>query len=128
MIDNLYETNFNLFAATHYDNPSCLDSSEFDDDLKRIKYLKRLFRKYEQTGVLRERLILNHLTVLYNVFYHEAMTKMLCYRLEDHMEQLKPFLIYLSYWPAAIYINEDKIIYDSNVEMDQHVVDTLRKV
>jgi hypothetical protein len=64
-IDN---DNFILFAAKHYENPQCYDSDEFYDDLKRFKYIKRLFGKYEESGELRERLILNHLIILYNVF------------------------------------------------------------
>ena len=63
MYENLTEENFMLFAAKYYENPHCTDLLEFHDDLKRIRYLKRLFKKYEQTGELKERLILNHLLV-----------------------------------------------------------------
>ena len=78
--DILNENNFILFAAKHYDNPQCHDTTEFFDDLKRFKYLKRLFSKYEEHGELKERLILNHLIILYNVF-GVSTTKMLLYKL-----------------------------------------------
>ena len=67
-MQQLDDTNFMLYAAAHYDNPQCYDTDEFYDDLKRFKYLKRLLNRYKETGELKERLILNHLTVIYNVF------------------------------------------------------------
>ena len=88
MFDKLDDTNFMLFAAKYYDNPNCLGIEEFEADLNRIKYIKRLFRKYKDGGELRERLILNHLIVLYNVFYHEACTKILCLKCPIKIEFL----------------------------------------
>mgnify|MGYP006251878411 FL=1 len=70
MFETLDDSNFMLFAAKYYDNPSCVDTNEFEDDLSRIKYIKRLFRKYKDTGELRERLIFNHLIVLYLSLIH----------------------------------------------------------
>ena len=99
---NLTDENFYLFAAKYYDNPQCIETEEFDDDLKRIRYLKRLFRKYKQTGELKDRLILNHLVVLYNVFVPEAATRMLCLKLSDELDMVKPFLLLLGYWPDKI--------------------------
>ena len=71
MFENLNESNFQLFAMKNYTNPNCTDMLEFYDDLKRIGYLKRLFRKYKETGELKDRLIINHLLVLYNTFEQE---------------------------------------------------------
>ena len=68
MIDNLTEKNFLLFAAKYYDDPNCTDLLEFQQDLDRIKYIKRLLKRYQDNCDLKERLILNHLVVLYNVF------------------------------------------------------------
>ncbi len=130
MFETLDDSNFMLFAAKHYDNPSCVESAEFEDDLSRIKYIKRLFRKYKDTNELRERLIFNHLIVLYNVFPHQQCTRMLCFKLYDYLSYLKPFLIQLNYWPKlvdAVGINSIVII-DSDISMDQYIVDKIRKI
>lgn len=122
--------NFGVFAAKYYDNPDCLDVLEFQDDLNRIKYLKRLFKKYNDTGVLKERLIINHLIVLYNVFEHEACTKMLSFKLINYLPYLKPFLEFLNYWPNRIegLGAEDLVITTEEVESDEIIVKTLRKI
>lgn len=125
-IDRIDDTNFILFAAKHYDNAQCHNTEEFLDDLKRFKYIKRLFSKYEETGELRERLILNHITILYNVFGPEA-TKMLFYKLEGYYSSLKPFLVLLNRMPDRIAVN-DSIIYSSDIVMDPIIIDTLRKI
>ena len=75
-IDRLTEENFLLFAARHYDNPSCIDVTEFEDDLNTLKYIKRLLTRYQESGELKERLILNHLNLLNNLFGPEATVKM----------------------------------------------------
>tara|TARA_Y100000034_G_scaffold136371_1_gene212448 strand:+ start:8233 stop:8580 length:348 start_codon:yes stop_codon:yes gene_type:complete len=108
---------FLLFAAQHYDNPHCEGIEEFHDDLKRIKYIKRLFKKYYNDGELRERLILNHLVILYNVFEAEALTKMLRYKLDEYESYLKPFLFYLNYWNT-----------NDTISMDLKIIDALRKI
>jgi len=122
--------NFGVFAAKYYDNPDCLDVLEFQDDLNRIKYLKRLFKKYNDTGVLKERLIINHLIVLYNVFEHEACTKMLSFKLINYLPYLKPFLEFLKYWPNRIegLGAEDLVITTEEVESDETIVKALRKI
>lgn len=130
MFENLDDSNFILFAAKYYDNPSCMDQLEFEEDLNRIKYLKRLFRKFEKKGELRERLILNHIIVLYNVFPHQACTRMLCFKLYEYLDLLKPFLVYLNYWPEKIPrvgINNEVII-DSDIGMNQKIIETLRNI
>lgn len=121
----LDDENFTLFAAKHYDNPQCYDSEEFYDDLKRFKYLKRLFGKYEESGELRERLILNHLIILYNVFGDTA-TKMLFYKLEDYYSYLVPFLVLLHRLPDRVNIG--KTVYTSDITLDMHIVEVLRKI
>ena len=129
MFDTIDDSNFMLFAAKFYDNPGAV-VLEFEDDLARIKYIKRLFSKYRDGKELRERLILNHIIVLYNVFEHQACTRMLSFRLYEYLEYLKPFLIYLGYWPDKVGpIGIDKnTLYDTDINMDVHIVAKLREI
>jgi len=119
LFNELNNDNFVLFASRHYNNNQCTDIEEFYEDLQRFKYLKRLFSRYER-GDLQERLILNHLIVVYNVFGIEAANKMVFYKIEEkHYSALKPFLIYLNYIKENDYID---------VPLDQNIVDKLRKL
>ena len=131
MFETLDDSNFILFAAKFYDNQNMMDAIEFEEDLNRIKYIKRLFSKYRDGKELRERLILNHIIILYNVFEHRACTRMLCFRLYEYLDFLKPFLVYLNYWPEnyiePIGVNKEKII-GSDVEMDNYIIEKLRKI
>ena len=112
--------NFKLFASQHYNNPECVDVEEFKQDLNRFKYLKRLLKRYELTGELQERLILNHLIVLYNVFGIKACNKMMWYKInEEHWHYIKPFLVFLHYLP------EDE---KNEVALDPYIVEVLRKL
>lgn len=126
--DNLDSSNFLLYAAKHYDNPQCFDTKDFYDDLKRFKYLKRLFNRYKETGELKERLIINHLQVLYNLFGSEATTRMLFFSLKKHHECLKPFLILFNTMPEIVKNIEGRDIFNSNIPMDTTVVEVLRKI
>lgn len=127
MFDILNESNFVLFAAKHYDNPQCHDTEEFFDDLKRFKYLRRLFGKYEDSGELKERLILNHIVILYNTFGPEA-TRMLFYKLNEYRGALKPFLLLLSRMPDSFLDYDGSTTLASDIRMDWFVVDKLRKI
>ena len=126
-IDN---SNFILFAAHFNDNPQCTDEAEFFDDLKRFKYLKRLFNKYQETGEIKERLVLNHLMILYNLFGGVGTTKMLFFKLRDYDSILKPFLILLDQLPEQIpgIGIRDELILTSDIDSDQHIVDVLRSI
>ncbi len=94
--NELNESNYMLFAIKFYDNPQAVTKEDFEDDLKRIKYIKRLLKRYKNTGELRVHLILNHLTVLFNVF-DEAAVPLLFYNLEEDLwSYLKSFLIFLN--------------------------------
>jgi len=87
-----------MFAIKHYDNPQAVGEKEFYDDMKRFKYLKRLFKKYSKTSVLKERLILNHIIVLQNVFGPEPVKVLLFYKInQEHWSLLKTFLVFLNY-------------------------------
>ena len=97
--DELNESNYLLFAIKFYDNPQAVTKDDFDDDLKRIKYIKRLLRRYKSTGELKVHLILNHLTVLFNVF-NDATVPLLFYNLErDLWSYTKSFLVFLNRLP-----------------------------
>ena len=123
------EKNFLLFAMQHYENPQCVEVEEFNDDLRKIKYIKRLFNQYHIEGTLKERLILNHLIVFYNVFPVKVATRILFLKLEEHFWPiLKTFLVYLHYMPEEKIesINGKEIIV-SDVPMDQLVIDRLRE-
>ncbi len=126
--ETLDNNNFLLYAAKHYDNPQCFDTREFYDDLKRFKYLKRLFNRYKETGDLKERLIINHLQVIYNLFGVEPSTRMLFLALKNHHDCLKPFLILFNTMPEIILDIEGKDIRNSDVPMDHNIVEVLRKI
>jgi hypothetical protein len=120
VFEELNEENFLLFAAKNYDNPQCLDVDEFYDDLSRFKYIKRLLRKYQQSGIVQERLVLNHIIVIYNVFGIEAANRMIFYKIEKELwPVLKTFLVYLNYLPE-----QDKV----EIPMDDYVISILRKI
>lgn len=103
MKDKLSPNNFVLYAMKMYSNPLCTGIDEFKEDIMRVKYIKRLLLKYKNNGELRERLILNHLIILQNVFGAEACTRILFYKLpKDLHSYLKTFLQYLQYLPVEI--------------------------
>lgn len=128
--EKLDETNFLLYAAKHYDNPHCYDTLEFYDDLNRFKYIKRLFNRYEETGELKDRLIVNHLTILYNIFGAEPTTRMLFLKLKGHYHMLKPFLVLMGYMPDVVQgIGiEGKNVVSSDIHMDEKIVEILRQI
>jgi hypothetical protein len=128
MFEDLNEDNFILYAMKAYNSPHCI-MSEFEGDLKRTKYLKRLFRRYKITKVLKERLILNHLILLYNVFGVEAATRILFFRVDEiDYDILKTFLIYLNYMPEKVKGIKGKDIHSSDILIDMNVAEVLRKI
>jgi hypothetical protein len=97
--DELNESNYLLFAIKFYDNPQAVTKEDFDEDLKRIRYIKKLLRKYKKDGILKSHLLLNHLTVLFNVF-NDAAIPLLFYNIEkDLWPSLKSFLLFLNRIP-----------------------------
>lgn len=102
MYEKITPANWLMFAMHNYDNPQCESEEEFLDDVKRFKYLKRLFKKYQETGELKERLILNHIIVLSNVFGIEASGILLFFKIDkDYWPALKTFMIYLHMIPET---------------------------
>mgnify|MGYP006921363410 CR=1 FL=1 len=120
------EENFVSFAMRHYDNDNCESVEEFNEDLQRVKYVKRLLNRYVETGELKERLVLNHIVLLYNVFGNAA-TDMLFHRLRGLEPQLKPFLVLLNRLPEKVDV-DGHVTHTSQFGMDQSVVDALRRV
>jgi len=119
-MDNLTESNLLLYAAKHYYNPRFSDIDEFYEDLKRFKYVKRLVNRYLDDKDLAERLILNHLIVIFNAFGIEPSINMLKVKLDErHWPVIKPFLIFLK------YITNDQLV---GIEMDDRVIEALRKI
>ena len=102
LIDELNESNYILFAIKHYENPSCMTREDFDEDMKRFKYLKRLLKRYVRGGALRTHLIINHLIILYNVF-GEAATPLLFFKMErEYWSLIKTLLLYLNKYPIGM--------------------------
>lgn len=128
MFENLSEDNYVLYAVKAYNSPHCI-MSEFESDFKRIKYLKRLFRRYKHAKNLKERLILNHLIMIYNVFERESATRLLFLKTDERdYPVLKTFLIYLSLMPDYIHGINGKDIRSSDIMIDMNVADVLRKI
>ncbi len=125
----LKSNNYMMYAMKHYENPQCLDIEEFYSDLSRIKDLKRLLRRYTATGELKERLILNHIIVLYNVFGIVPATRLLFFRMGDEFHSvLKTFLVYLSVFPEGdneIEILEADLL---SIPLDKGITEILRKI
>ena len=118
-----------MFSMKEYNNIQCIDIEEFYDDLKKIKYIKRLFNIYKNTGQLKERLILNHLIVFYNVFPLQSGTRILFYKIEkDFWPMLKTFLIFLDRMPETIDSIRGEIIRASDIQLDNGIVTRLRKI
>ena len=129
IFDDLNEKNFLLYAMKEYNNPQCTEVEEFNDDLKKIKYIKRLLNQYVSEGVLKERLLLNHIIIFYNVFPPAAATRILFFKIEEKFWPiLKPFLFYLKLMPEdRIESVMGKEIKTNEILMDQGVIDSLRK-
>ena len=120
MYDKITNDNVIMFAIKHYDNPQCEGEREFYDDMKRFKYIKRLLRKYKDTNILKERLLLNHIIILNNLFGPEACVTLLLFKIQrEYWGTLKSFLLFLN------ILRDDEL---QNVEENIRVLDILRKL
>ena len=125
--DDLTDANFLMFAMKEYTNQQCTNIDEFYDDLKKIKYIKRLINRFLESGKLKEILILNHLIVFYNVFDNKAATRLLFFKIEEkYWSVLKTFLIYLSMMPEIVKGIRGEDIISSDIQLNQEVIDKLR--
>ena len=128
MLNDLNDENFLIYAMKSYNSPHCI-MSEFEGDLKRTKYVKKLFRKYKKTKILKERLILNHIILIYNVFGVEAATRILFFRIDERdYDILKTFLLYLNYMPDRVEGINGKNIDSSTIMVDMNIAEILRKL
>ena len=120
MFEKITSDNVMMFAIKYYDNPQCEGEKEFYDDMKKFKYIKRLLRKYKDSGVLKERLLLNHIIVLNNLFGPEACVTLLLFKIQkEYWDTLKSFLLYLN------IIREDEL---SDIKENDSVLEVLRKL
>ena len=125
MVEKLNENNFLLFAMNHYDNTQCYSLEEFNDDLKRFLYLKKLFSRYKNECDLKENLILNHLIVIYNIFGEHA-TNMLFFKIDkEYWDTLTTFLVFLERMPDELSQYDIKL---SEIKLDEYIIHTLRKI
>ena len=123
--NELTNENYLMFALLHYDNPHCVDIKEYFEDVRKLKYIKRLFNRYKEDDVMKERLILNHLISFYNVFDNEAATRLLFFRVgEEYHSLLKTFLVFLNRMPEKINDN----LYSSDIQLDKEITEILRKL
>ena len=126
--ENLTDENIMLYAAKAYDMPNCV-MSEFTEDMKRLNYLKRLFRRYHKHGEMRERLILNHIVVLYNIFGPEASTRILFYNTsKDDYSILKTYLLFLNLMPEKVRGINGKDVLSSDISVDMKIAEVLRNL
>ena len=129
MLEILTDENFILYAAKHYDNTQCHSFDEFMDDIKRIKYIKKLVTRYLETGDLKERLILNHIIILHNVFDKTALCRMIFLKMGNMLPQIKPFFILLNTWPDKVYdVRKKGEIDTETIQLDGKIVEVLRKI
>jgi hypothetical protein len=126
---NLTNDNILMFAIKNYNNSSCHSTEEFATDIERVKYIKRLFKRYQVKGILKERLLLNHIIVLYNVFGPESATRLLYFKLEsDLWTILKTFLEFLSLQPSYVYGINGKNVNSSTIQIDDKLMGNLKKL
>lgn len=117
--NELNEDNFLLFAIKHYDNPNAMTKDDFFEDLKRFKYIKRLLKRYDKTGILKTHLLLNHIIVVYNIF-GDAATPILFFKIDQtYWKYLKSFMMFLNRL-------EDNVL--SNIEIDSFCLEELNKL
>jgi len=123
--NELTNENYLMYALLHYDNPQCVDIKEYFEDVRKLKYIKRLFNRYREDGVIKERLILNHLISFYNVFETKAATRLLFFRVgEEYYTLLKTFLVYLNRMPEQV----NETLFSSDIIMDKKIIEILRKI
>lgn len=125
----LTKDNFILYCAKHYDGRYSSSTADFEDDLNRIKYIKKLITRYTEHKILKERLILNHIIVLNNVFGPDVTPRILYFKLQDQFEHIKPFLVLLNILPDYLYNIDGKDVIDlTEIAMDSYIVEELRKL
>ena len=121
IFNELNEDNFLIFAIKNYENPQAVTKEDFDRDINHFKYIKRLLKRYKNTGVLKTHLLLNHFIILYNIF-GEATTPMLFYKIDEELwSTMKTFIIFLNRLPEypKTYIHDIKVDLDCLKELNK---------
>lgn len=129
MNEFLTDKNFLLYCAKYYSRDRYYTDEEFLEDLNRIKYIKKLVTRYVENDDLRERLILNHIIILGNVFGPIVLNKILYLKLKSQFSQIKPFLVLLNVLQDRIYnVGNENVVYMDEIQMDPVIVECLRKI
>ena len=122
LFNELTAENFLLFAIKHYENPQAVTKEDFEKDLNHFKYIKRLLKRYKNTGELKAHLLLNHFIILYNIF-GEVTTAMLFYKIEEEMWTImKTFVVFLDKLPEYPHC------YIHDVEIDEYCLSELGRI
>lgn len=128
MFENLTNSNYILYAMKFYDNPQCLSEDDFYNDIKILKYLKRLFNRYNLSGELKTRLILNHLIMFTNVFPPQVASRILFLKIpKEHWSVLKTFLDYLNFMPDYLEKINGEFIHNKSIQNNKYVLESLEK-
>ena len=125
MIKKLTENNFLQYALNNYDNPSCATLEEFEDDLKKFLYLNKLLQRYKKNEDLRERLILNHIIVIYNL-WGNAATEMLFHKVEE--EHWSSLIVFLTYLGRLTEFITGTSVRATSLTNDEKIVEILREI
>ena len=126
MQTNLTEENFLIEAAKNYRNVSCSGTEEFLSDLKRIKYIKKILTRYTKNKIIDERLVLNHIIILYNIFGAEFLCRIFFLKMLTQMELIKPFLVYLRILPDKIRAVNGKDYDTIDIPLNEELINKLR--
>ena len=128
MFENLTNSIFTLYAMKFYENPQCLSEDDFYNDIKILKYLKRLFNRYTLSGELKTRLILNHLIMFTNVFPPQVASRILFLKIpREHWSVLKTFLDYLNFMPDYLEKINGEFIHNKSIQNNKYVLESLEK-
>lgn len=128
-MNNINKENIDIFSESSYRNPQCVSSEDFYEDMNRIKYVKRLFNKYNRGGEIKTRLILNHIIAFYNVFEKRDATRILFFKMEEeYWSLLKTFLLYLSYMPEIVHGVNGRNIMSDNININVSIYRELENI
>ena len=122
LFSELNEENFLLFAIKNYENPQAVTKEDFEKDLNHFRYIKRLLKRYKNSGELKTHLLINHFIILYNIF-GDAATPMFFYKIEDNLwSSVKTFIVFLNRLPEypRTYIHE--------IPLDEKCLEELEKI
>lgn len=128
-MNNINKENIDIFSESSYRNPQCVSAEDFYEDMNRIKYVKRLFNKYNRGGEIKTRLILNHIIAFYNVFEKRDATRILFFKMEEeYWSLLKTFLLYLSYMPEIVHGVNGRNIMSDNININVSIYRELENI